>query len=451
MISINLRRPFMSDSHMVNIPRSSSQRKRMLIAGVLTFVSLYPSTSGAQGAPYGKTVSDIRVHTVAPRLEAKVISELVSRVGQPYLAEDASKDRERLDRLGMFSAVEIRPVVAGDTVVLEVEVAQTLRYLPLVSLGISDEDGASVGGGLKSADFLGTGYSLSSAARFGGSTQVEVIAEDRWVSDTPFSQLQFFYLDRNNTLDSFDERSMEFDLRLGGYVTETATVGGTAGLMSLRSDTAAATLSSGERDTVLTLGAFVGQDSVDSRSSPHRGWLNELALARYFGSGAGFWRLTADVRRFQPMSPRQTLVLSSLTTLQTGRPEVDIPIYRDFHIGGANTIRGWDLDTVSGKNEHISTAEYRYTVVEPTDFTVFGASFYAGLQVAAFTDVGIAWNDADGLSTAQIVDGYGVGLRLLLPFVDIVRIDFAFGQPDKGVQRHFGVLEKATMQRRRVR
>jgi len=65
--------------------------------------------------------------------------------------------------------------------------------------------------------------------------------------------------------------------------------------------------------------------------------------------------------------------------------------------------------------------------------------------------VGIAWNDADELSMSRLVDGYGVGLRFLLPFVDIVRLDFAFGQPDTNLQRHVGVLEKAAMQRRRVR
>ncbi len=65
--------------------------------------------------------------------------------------------------------------------------------------------------------------------------------------------------------------------------------------------------------------------------------------------------------------------------------------------------------------------------------------------------MGIAWNDADELKTSRLVDGYGVGLRFLLPFVDVVRLDIAFGQPDKDLQRHVGVLEKAAMQRRRVR
>ncbi len=425
-------------------------QRRALVALVL-FLIAHPLAGGAQTGPDGKTITEIQIESVSPRTAAKITRELASKVGEAYLPETAAKDYERLDRLGMFSAIELRPVVTGDSVVLHVDVAETLQYLPLVSLAVSDEDGISLGPGLKSVDFLGTGTFLSAAGRFGGSTQVEVIAEDRWRAGDPFYQLQFFYRDRNNELDAFDERSLELDLRVGGYLSETATFGGTAGVLSVRSETPSATLSTGERDTVWSLGGFVGQDSIDSRSNPHRGWLNELALAGYAGSGARFWRVTADVRRFQPLAGRHTLVLSSLTTLQTGRTGLDLPIYRDFHIGGANTVRGWDLDAASGKNEHLSTAEYRYTLLEPRDFTVFGASFYAGIQLAAFTDVGIAWNDADELSTSRLVDGYGVGLRFLLPFVDIVRLDFAFGQPDKDIQRHVGVLEKAAMQRRRVR
>jgi outer membrane protein assembly factor BamA len=428
-----------------------SRRAFVAVTVALCVMGLDAPATQAQDTPFGKRLSDIQVHTVSERLEAQVIRELVSRVGGPYLADTARRDAERLDRLGMFSAVEMRPVVEGDTVVLHVDVVETLRYLPLVSIDVNDEDGVSLGPGLKSVDFLGRGIFLSSAARFGGATQIELIAEDRWVGDDPFYQVQFFYRDRDNEIDAFDERSLELDLRVGGYLSDTATVGGTAGVLSLRSDTAGATLSSGARDSVWSLGGFVGQDSVDSRTNPHRGWLNELAVARHRGSGAGFWRLTADVRRFQPIAERHTLVLSSVTTLQSGRTGADIPIYRDFHLGGANTIRGWDLDAARGKNEHITTTEYRYTLVEPRDFTVFGASFYAGLQAAAFTDVGIAWDDAEELAVSNLVDGYGFGLRVLLPFVDIVRLDFAFGQPDEGLQRHIAVLEKAAMQRRRVR
>ena len=271
------------------------------------------------------------------------------------------------------------------------------------------------------------------------------------MSGNPFYRLQFFYRDRSNTLDQFEESSIEFDLRVGSYVGETTTLGGQLGFLSLSSDSDGITLASGNRDRITALGVFVGQDSLDSRSIPRRGWLNELAVSRFMGSGAGWWRLTADIQRFQPLAERHTLAFFSLTTLQSGRVGVDIPVYQDFHIGGTSTVRGWGLGARRGQHQHITTAEYRYTLLEPRDFTVFGAAFYVGIQGAVFGDFGVAWDTDDELGTPRFVDGYGVGLRLLLPFVDLVRFDFAFGEPGGGLRRHIGVLEKATVQRRRVR
>ena len=125
-----------------------------------------------------------------------------------------------------------------------------------------------------------------------------------------------------------------------------------------------------------------------------------------------------------------------------------IPIYQDFHLGGTNSIRGWGLDSTSGKNQTINTLEYRYDLLAPKAWSVFGVSFYLGLQVALFGDLGTAWGDNQG---NQWLDGYGFGLRLLIPFVDMIRFDFAFGEPGKRLNSQIGLGEKAVKQRRRVR
>ena len=47
--------------------------------------------------------------------------------------------------------------------------------------------------------------------------------------------------------------------------------------------------------------------------------------------------------------------------------------------------------------------------------------------------------------------GYGVGLRLLVPFVNVIRFDVATGEPGRSARFHFAILQKTVMQRRRVR
>ena len=80
---------------------------------------------------------------------------------------------------------------------------------------------------------------------------------------------------------------------------------------------------------------------------------------------------------------------------------------------------------------------------------MFGLNLYGGIQAAAFSDLGLAWNDQFAASDA--IDGYGVGLRVLFPFVDVVRLDLAFGEPGGGARFAFGISLKADKQRDRVR
>jgi outer membrane protein assembly factor BamA len=140
-----------------------------------------------------------------------------------------------------------------------------------------------------------------------------------------------------------------------------------------------------------------------------------------------------------------------LTTLNTGQVGEEIPIYRDFHLGGSNTIRGWSLDSIRGKNQFINTLEYRYNLLEQRAFSIKGFNVHLGIGLAAFTDFGIAWDRSEQFAGESFIDGYGFGLRFLVPFVDVIRFDFAWGEPGEGLRRHFGVPWKAVKQRQRIR
>jgi outer membrane translocation and assembly module TamA len=80
-------------------------------------------------------------------------------------------------------------------------------------------------------------------------------------------------------------------------------------------------------------------------------------------------------------------------------------------------------------------------------FHVFGFNLYSGLAIAAFTDIGTAWDDAGFSDNA--IGGGGIGLRLFVPFVNMIRLDFAFG--DGHAHGLIGINEKAVAARNRVR
>jgi outer membrane protein assembly factor BamA len=123
----------------------------------------------------------------------------------------------------------------------------------------------------------------------------------------------------------------------------------------------------------------------------------------------------------------------------------------EYILGGGNTIRGWSFGSRNGKNQFINTAEYRYTLVKPRSVSVSSFHVHVGLQLAVYGDFGQAWSEADEFRWEDFIGGYGFGLRILVPFVNMIRMDFAWGEPGKGMSFYIAIWEKAVMQRFRVR
>jgi outer membrane protein insertion porin family len=366
---------------------------------------------------------------------------------------NTARDPERLDRLGVFSSVKFNAIAEGEGVVLQIDVREIFPYLPTLSIEITEENGTAVGPGLKSVNLLGRAISMSASARFGGQTVVELRAETPLFLGSSMSyEGAFVYRDRFNEVYAFQEVSTDFEVGFGRRWGETGRFGVIFNFLSVKSDTDGKTLSPSNKDEIPALGAFINYDSRDLISNPHEGWQNQFLLSKsgILTGDSDFWTYTIDVRRYQPLAAKHTLALFSLASLRTGTVGEDIPVYLQFNIGGTNTIRGWTLGARAGKNQFINTLEYRYELMPPRSGSIFGFSGFLGLQLAAFGDLGTAWNDGNQFMPS-FIGGYGFGLRAIIPFVNMVRLDLGWGEAGMGVQVAIGVLEKADMQRRRVR
>jgi outer membrane protein insertion porin family len=427
----------------------------VFLASFLIVIGCGPALAGGEDTLQGKPVGEIRLSGLKYTREQLVRESLVSRVGEPYLEEKTVQDRERLDRLGIFSSISIHPREADGEVLLDFRFKETFPFLPLITADITDADGLTVGPGLKAVNLFGRGISFSGAARFGQATTVELQTENPWLPGGHFIyRADAWYRDRYNELDDFDENSFEVDLRFGRTLGDRRRAGLHLIYLGMKSDVDGITLSDDNHDNLYAAGFFLGYDSRDAWSNPHRGWWTEMDLLKVgapLGGDGDWWRLSLDVRRYQPVRPRHTLALFAYTALQTGEVGKDIPEYMDFGIGGTNSVRGWDLGARQGKNELIGTAEYRYVFREKRPLEVFGATFHLGLEAALFGDAGIVWDEDAQFRTDNVIAGGGVGLRLLIPFVQVVRFDVAYGESGSRLNLHIGAFEKAEKQRARIR
>ncbi len=401
----------------------------------------------------GKTVSEIRVVGAKNTKENIILRELLTEIGEFFDPEKIKKDLESLDRLGVFSDVKIYPTEENGETVLMIEVTETLRYLPVVSISIDDENGVSAGAGLKSVNFLGKGVYLSGVARFGGATTVEAVLRNPWVIGNHFGyEFMYFHRDRRNELFEFDEVSDEFFLTLSSYIRQNGRIGGRFSHEIIKSNEPGRTISPDNKDNVSTIRFFVGYDSRDLASNPSTGWWNEIAIekAGLFGEDIDFWRTHIDIRRFFHVVDRHTIALFSLASLTDGVVGETIAPWQQYSLGGTNTIRGWHLGSKTGKNQFINTLEYRYMLIEPRLISYFGINLRVGMHLAAFADVGTAWSQEEDFRK-NFIDGYGIGIRFIIPYVGLARIDFGVGQPSARIQVHLGSYEKPVRQRDRVR
>ncbi len=415
--------------------------------------TLLPHSAFAQSADplEGLVVREIRVTGLRHVSPDVVERHLATRAGQPFRRVTLSSEQRRLDELRLFSSVLIEPLLENDGVVLQVSVTETLRLLPVVIVRVTDENGVSAGPGLRGINLLGGETQSGVAVRFGGETGVTATVDATTITPgTWMRHVGFSYSKRRNTLYDFDERATSADGRIARNWNRGLRTGATADVQAIDTGSSGESLSADGTDVIPTLGAFLTVDTLDSSTNPRAGTWAEVEVDRLFGD-AQSWTFILDGRRYQRLSNRHGLGLFSLATFQTGEVGVGLPDYLQFALGGANSVRGWSLGARRGRNQFIGTLEYTYVALPVRAFSVAGLNLYGGLQLVGFADLGLASNDDSDQESESAIDGYGLGLRLLVPFVDVIRLDVAWGEPGRGVFAYFGVSIKATRQRQRVR
>jgi outer membrane protein assembly factor BamA len=418
----------------------------MKLPVLLTVLVLVAVPVCAQEPLDGRTILAVRVSGLVHIEEAFVLAQIESAPGQAYRKATADRDRTRLDRLGVFGEILFAARASTDGVQIDVAVTETLGILPSVAVAVTDENGASAGPAMKILSIGGRPHEMSATARFGGEKLVEFNEVSPLLRDRRlWHSIRVSGRDRFNKLDQFDERSVDLDGRIGLRASELWKSGAIFQIYRVSSDQPGITLSPDSHDTFVSFGGVTEYDTRDSWREPTRGWWNSGDVLWRTGAGQ-YATFDLDVRRYQPVAPRQTIVATTLLTLQSGTHGVDVPTYADYALGGENTVRGRDFGSRHGKNQFINSLEYRYTAVPTRSFRVFGVNLYAGLAVAAFGDLGTAWDDRDDFS--DFIGGGGIGLRLYVPYVNMIRLDLSFG---RGVHGQLGINEKAVAQRNRVR
>lgn len=177
--------------------------------------------------------------------------------------------------------------------------------------------------------------------------------------------------------------------------------------------------------TFFTVNPSLTYDTRDSAIDTKSGTQARLTAGPSVGlSGASFMKLGGSVSKYKQLGKGFTLA----TNVQGGTAIGGIPQFAQYRLGGWNGMRGYrqfsDLGT--GTAMLMATAEVRHALPFPKDSSI-GKLVNKHVQGAAFFDVGqVTGNGLSNnlLSRSNMGASVGLGLRVKVPMVGLVRLDY---------------------------
>src|SRR6056297_134726 len=151
----------------------------------------------------------------------------------------------------------------------------------------------------------------------------------------------------------------------------------------------------------------------DSFSMEHAGYLR--------GGDDYFTKYNFEFRRYYPgFKGDQSWALR----LKGGTSTGELPPYEKYKLGGADTLRGYELNSFSGDKTLLTQVEYRIP-------------FLDNLTGVIFVDGGQTWDKAEEVKLEDLQYGKGLGVRLNTP-IGQIRLDYGWDDQEQGMT-HFSL------------
>ncbi|MGQ9473751.1 MAG: BamA/OMP85 family outer membrane protein [Candidatus Caldatribacteriaceae bacterium] len=332
------------------------------------------------------------------------------------------KSLRAIYNLGFFDdlSMKLEPGSDRDHVVVKVKVTEKLTGEAGIGVGYNNEKGWLGYIRYKESNFGGNAQTLELRYEFGSRTLYRLSFEEPWLFGTPTSfgvalydqiEKKKYWVDRE-VVGQYEEE------RLGGqvYVGRSVNENWKWTLRYKTEDIAISVLEGESPDgggKTNSLTPTIIYDTRDDIFNPRSGWWCSLQAefaGRFLGGDYDYNKYILDVRNYITAGGNGTLALR----LVGGLADTELPGFEQFSVGGANTIRGYDLYEFQGEKMLVFNLEYRFDIAEKTQLVVFG-------------DAGYAWSFDENINFADLKTGYGVGLRFDTP-IGPIRIDYGIGE-----------------------
>lgn len=364
----------------------------------------------------GKRLTVARVVVLGNRVtnENVIRRDLSLAEGKPFSLALARRDKARLERTGLFKAVDIQATSTPEPGMVRVEVIVTEDETRKVDYGIGYSSTEGITGDVAVSDnnLLGTGQRLKLSV---------AASEQRWQTSLAFTEPRLFdseysggfdllYKDADlTTTSSYQTRTYGGGVRVGVPLAEHLTGTVRYGLTMSEIHGVGPNASAAIREAIpgfpaataasyltSSIGTGLTFDDRDRARMPTSG--TYLALSEDFAGAGGdvrYLRTMADARAYMPLGRDITLGARAVAGTIVGWGGDDVRLLDLFYKGG-ETVRGFapsgigprdlasaNLDALGGTTFMAATAEARFNLPYVPEST--------GLKGEVFADAGSLW------------------------------------------------------------
>jgi outer membrane protein insertion porin family len=365
-----------------------------------------------------------------------------------YSLEKIARSKERLQRTGFFSEVNIEtPAVPGTSDQVDVNVTVTERNTGTLNFGVgySQAEKLTLQASVQQANFLGTGNLMAFQVNSGQINKVYALSylNPYWTVDGISRGFDFFRRDVDTSslsVAAYRTYSTGMGVRFGIPVTEYDQL--SAGLTVEQTklgitDTAPQRYldfinTFGEKTNTLRTNLGFSRDTRDSLVWPTKGWLNEAGVEVGVPPGdLKYYRATYQSQFF--WTPDRfdwlTFMLNGEVGYAGGYGGKVLPFFKNFYAGGVGSVRGFETaslgprdtnnDVVGGNRRFIGNVEILFPMWGQKEKQV---------RFAIFADAGDVWGQDERIRAQDIRASTGLAVSWDSP---VGPLRFSLGFPVK--------------------
>lgn len=420
---------------------------------VLVFIALTCSIHGENPVVFPVRIDKVYIVGNEQTKSYIILREIPYNFPDTLAQTDLLLIQNRIQNLYLFNRVELQISQQEEMNALIVMVTESWYIFPAPLLFINEHDWNKISYGLQLThyNFRGRNEKVSLGGWLGYNPSFYVSYFNPWIGN----KLRLIFgmgVSKNkvaNRIFDFDEDRFGFSFTIGRKLSLNFDTQISFGYQRIKLPDSYKqySVSGNGTDFVPRLSLQFKWDNRDLFEYPRKGYHLTYNIRRtgFTSNQPQFWRFELDNRIYVPIYKKTSFALRQLFVFNKDK----LPIYDRVFLGYSERIRGYFNDvfpkpetyeTHNSTNISLTSLEIRFPLFPIHYFSLENGPILArlyrnlkfGISGGFFMDSGIAWQYKRQFSLPNFYSGYGCGLHIHLPYVQVLRFDYAFNDKGRG-------------------